>query len=207
MPNLRLRGIHSYSGASAHVIGFAERRAHSEKAMQEPLETFFRMKKAGMPVEIMSGGSTGTYNIDPAWNGMTELQVGSYVFMDVDYRQIGGQSNTVYDDFVPSLSVLATVISKNHPHRAIVDAGFKAFATDRKFGPELKDVSGVEYQFKGDEHGVLILDKASQEIHLGDRVEFIVPHCDPNVNLFDRFYCLRGEKVEAVWPISGRGYS
>ncbi len=207
MQHLKLRGVHAYSGASSHVTGFEARKEHSHKVMQGPLETFFRMKKAGMPVEIMSGGSTGTYNIDPPLKGMTELQVGSYVFMDVDYRRVGGQAGTVYDDYMPSLTVLATVISKNHPDRATVDAGFKAFATDRKFGPEIKGVTGVEYQFNGDEHGALLLNNPSREIRLGDRVEFIVPHCDPNVNLYDRFVCVRGDKVAAVWPVAGRGYS
>ena len=169
------------------------------------LETFFRMQKAGMAVEIMSGGSTGTYNIDTGLKGMTELQTGSYVFMDVDYRRVGGKSGAVYEDFAPALSVLATVSSKNHADRATVDAGFKAFATDRKFGPEIKGVTGVEYQFNGDEHGALLLNNASREIRLGDRLEFIVPHCDPNVNLYDRIIATRGDKVEAIWPIA-RGY-
>ena len=204
---LKLRGVHSYSGASSHVTGFEARHEHSHKVMQAPLETFFRMQKAGMAVEIMSGGSTGTYNIDTGLKGMTELQTGSYVFMDVDYRRVGGKSGAVYEDFAPSLSVLATVSSKNHSDRATVDAGFKAFATDRKFGPEIKGVTGVEYQFNGDEHGALLLNNASREIRLGDRLEFIVPHCDPNVNLYDRFFCVRGEKVVAVWPVAGRGYS
>jgi D-serine deaminase-like pyridoxal phosphate-dependent protein len=207
LPHLKLRGIHSYSGASSHVQGFEARKEHSNRVMQAPIESFFRMQKAGMPVEILSGGSTGTYNIDPSIKGMTELQVGSYVFMDVDYRRIGGQSGAVYEDFAPSLTVLATVISKNHTDRATVDAGYKAFATDRKFGPEIKDVTGVEYQFNGDEHGGLILNSPSREIRLGDRVELIVPHCDPNVNLYDRYYCVRREKVVAVWPVSARGYS
>jgi 3-hydroxy-D-aspartate aldolase len=207
LSHLKLRGIHSYSGASSHVQGFEARQEHSAMVMQAPLETFFRMQKAGMPVEIFSGGSTGTYNIDPALKGMTELQVGSYVFMDVDYRRIGGQSGAVYEDFASSLGVLATVISQNHADRATVDAGYKAFATDRKFGPEIKGVTGVEYQFNGDEHGALLLNNPSREIRLGDRVEFIVPHCDPNVNLYDRYYCLRGDRVVAVWPVAGRGYS
>jgi D-serine deaminase-like pyridoxal phosphate-dependent protein len=207
LPKLKLRGVHSYSGVSSHVTGFQSRHEHSHQVMQAPLESFFRMQKAGMPVEIMTGGSTGTYNIDTGLKGMTELQTGSYVFMDVDYRRIGGKSGDVYDDFAPALTVLATVISKNHPDRATVDAGFKAFATDRKFGPEVKELSGVEYQFNGDEHGALLLNNPSREVRLGDRLEFIVPHCDPNVNLFDSFFCLRKDKVVAVWPVAGRGYS
>jgi 3-hydroxy-D-aspartate aldolase len=97
------------------------------------------------------------------------------------------------------------VISKNHRDIATVDAGFKAFATDRKFGPELKDVTGVDFSFGGDEHGILKLVNPSRAIELGDRLEFIVPHCDPNVNLYDRIFVARGETVEASWPVA-RGY-
>jgi 3-hydroxy-D-aspartate aldolase len=204
LPHLSLRGIHAYSGASAHVVGFEARRDHSARAMGPALETFARLKRAGMPLEILSGGSTGTYNIDTALAGMTELQVGSYVFMDVDYRMIGGKSGPVYEDFAPALSVLATVISQNYPERATIDAGIKAFATDRKFGPEIKGATGISYSFGGDEHGILTLDQPSRELKVGDRVEFIVPHCDPNVNLYDRIYGLRGERIEAVWRIAGR---
>jgi D-serine deaminase-like pyridoxal phosphate-dependent protein len=207
LPGLRLRGVHSYSGASSHVIGFAERQAHSRKVMGPPLETVAAMKSAGLPVEIVSGSCTGTYNIDPFIGGMTEMQVGSYVFMDVDYRLIGGQSGAVYDDFQPSLTVLATVISKVHKDRATIDAGLKAFATDRKFGPQLVGITGVDYGFGGDEHGILDLKDPSREIRLGDRLELIVPHCDPNVNLYDRAYCVRGDDVVEVWRIDGRGHA
>ncbi len=204
LSHLNLRGIHAYSGAASHTIGFEARREYSKQAMGPALETFARLKQLGMPVEILSGGSTGTYNIDPALAGMTELQVGSYVFMDADYRKIGGQNGPTYDDFAPSLTVLATVISKNYSDTATVDAGYKAFATDRKFGPEIKDASGIGFSFGGDEHGVLSLENPSRDIKVGDRLEFIVPHCDPNVNLYDRIYCTRGENVDAMWRIVGR---
>jgi D-serine deaminase-like pyridoxal phosphate-dependent protein len=204
LPHLKLRGIHAYSGISAHVKGFDARRAHSLKAMESAVETFHQLKKRGLPVEILTGGSTGTYNIDTSLNGMTELQVGSYVFMDMEYHMIGGKGGDVYDDFAPSISVLATVISKSYSDVATVDAGIKAFATDRNFGPQPKDITGINYRFGGDEHGILELNKPSREINIGDRLEFLIPHCDPNVNLYDRIYCMRGEKVEAVWPTVGR---
>lgn len=205
LPHLRLRGIHSYSGPSSHVVGYDARRAHSHQVMAASIDTFQALRRDGIPLEILSGGSTGTYNIDPDLKAMTELQVGSYVFMDVDYRRVGGKSGAVYDDFRPALTVLATVMSQSHRDGATVDAGFKAFATDRKFGPELKDVSGVEYSFGGDEHGMLKLVAPSRPVRLGDRLEFIVPHCDPNVNLYDRLVAVRGQKVEAFWPVA-RGY-
>jgi len=164
-----------------------------------------RVQRSGMPAEILSGGSTGTYNIDCDIKGMTELQAGSYVFMDVDYHVIGGKHGPLFDDFGFSLTVLATVISKSHQGFATVDAGFKAFATDRPFGPDLKGRSGVKYHFGGDEHGILEI-RDRDDLQLGDRLEFIVPHCDPTVNLYDRIHCTRGGQIEAIWPIC-RGYA
>lgn len=208
LPNLKLRGIHGYSGASAHINTFEARRNHSTERMTPVLETFQRLKKLGLPMEIMSGGSTGTYNIDCELGGMTELQTGSYVFMDVEYRSVGGKSGAVYDDFAPSLSVMATVVSKSHPDRATTDAGIKAFATDRvKHQPEIKGATGVTLGYGGDEHGILMFGTSpgpSREFRIGDRVEFIIPHCDPNVNLYDRIYCTRGENVVDVWRTVGR---
>jgi D-serine deaminase-like pyridoxal phosphate-dependent protein len=206
LANLRLRGVHGYCGASSHVKGFDERKRHSEQYMRPVLESHAAMRAKGLPVEIMSGASTGTYNIDSALAGMTELQVGSYALMDVDYRVIGGRSGDVYDDFGNALHVLATVISKNHDDIATVDAGLKAFATDRSFGPDVARPAGLTYAFRGDEHGALTLADSEREIVLGDKIELVVPHCDPNVNLYDRIYCVRDDYVQQVWKIDARGH-
>ena len=206
LSGLRLRGVHGYCGASSHVKGFEERKAHSAKYMVPVLESHATMLKKGLPVEIMSGASTGTYNIDSDLKGMTEMQVGSYALMDVDYRVIGGRSGEIYDDFRPALHVLATVISKNHDDIATVDAGLKAFATDRDFGPEVSRPAGLTYAFRGDEHGALALSGSGREVVLGDKIELLVPHCDPNVNLYDRMYCVRGDHVQQVWRIDARGH-
>ena len=206
LPNLNLKGVHGYCGASSHVNGFEERKEHSEQYMRPVLETREEMLKKGLPVEIMSGASTGTYNIDSELDGMTELQVGSYALMDIDYRVIGGRSGEVYDDFNNALHVLATVISRNHDDIATVDAGLKAFATDRKFGPEVARPAGLTYAFRGDEHGALTFADSQSEARLGDKIELVVPHCDPNVNLYDRMYCVRGDRVQQVWKIDARGH-
>jgi D-serine deaminase-like pyridoxal phosphate-dependent protein len=205
LQSLQLRGVCAYSSLSAHVVGFEERRAHSVRSMEPAVELLSRMQRAGMPATILSGGSTGTYNIDCDIEPMTELQAGSYIFMDVDYHMIGGKGGAAFEDFGFSLTVLATVISKSHNGVATVDAGFKAFATDRPFGPQLKGRPSVKYHFGGDEHGILEIGDGGDDLRLGDRLEFIVPHCDPTVNLYDRMICTRGDVVEAVWTIS-RGY-
>jgi D-serine deaminase-like pyridoxal phosphate-dependent protein len=200
--NLRLKGICAYAGHVAHVVGFEERRAHSQRALAQAVATRDLLRQKGFSVDILSGASTGTYNIDPFIDGMTEMQSGSYVFMDVEYRRIGGQSGIVYEDFAPALCVLSTVIHRSG-NKAIVDAGLKAFSTDRPFGPEPLGWKGVAYEFAGDEHGRLVL--TDRNVQLGEKLRFIIPHCDPTVNLYDRFFCVRGDTVEDEWSIMERG--
>jgi D-serine deaminase-like pyridoxal phosphate-dependent protein len=201
---LTLRGIQAYAGHASHVVGFEARRKSSQAAWAKALETRALLVRAGATIAVVSGGSTGTYNIDTAIEGVTELQVGSFMFMDVDYRRIGSaDGNAVYLDFAPSLSVLTTVVSTSHADCVSVDAGIKAFATDVPFAPEARDRRGTTYRRTGDEFGRLTAE-AGELPRLGERLEFLVPHCDPTVNLYDRIYACRGERVEAVWPIVAR---
>jgi D-serine deaminase-like pyridoxal phosphate-dependent protein len=202
--HLRVLGVQAYSGSSSHTVGFEKRTQASRAAMAKAVETRELLAKAGLDARILSGGSTGTYNIDSAIQGVTELQVGSYVFMDVDYRRIGGKSGPVYTDFQPSLSVLTTVVSASHPERVTVDAGTKAFATDALSRPEAKGVKGISYNRAGDEFGTITAEEGAALPRIGDRLEFLVPHCDPTVNLYDRLWVMRGERVEAIWPIAAR---
>jgi D-serine deaminase-like pyridoxal phosphate-dependent protein len=202
--HLRVQGVQAYAGHASHTVGFEKRTKVSQEAMAKAVETRDLLVKAGFEARILSGGSTGTYNIDSAIAGITELQVGSYVFMDVDYRRIGGQSGAVYTDFQPSLTVLTTVVSASHPDRVTVDAGTKAFATDVSLRPEAKGTKGLSYSRAGDEFGTLGAEEGAKLPRLGDRLEFLVPHCDPTVNLYDRLWVLRGDRVEAIWPIVAR---
>jgi len=180
--NLQLAGISAYAGHVAHVVGFDNRHTASRRALAQAIETRDLLAKSGHEVQILTGASTGTYNIDAEVRALTELQSGSYVFMDVEYRRIGARAGPVYEDFAPSLCVLATVIHRSGD-KAIVDAGLKAFSTDRPFGPEPLELSGVQYEFAGDEHGRLVLERSSRDIQLGEKLRFIIPHCDPTVNL------------------------
>jgi D-serine deaminase-like pyridoxal phosphate-dependent protein len=202
---LRLRGLQAYAGHASHAVGFARRQELSRTAMNKALETKELFARAGLDARILSGGSTGTYAIDSAIAGVTELQVGSYIFMDVEYRSIGGPKDAaVYTDFLPSLTVLTTVVSVTHEDRVSVDAGTKAFATDVPFKPEARDWQGLTYNRAGDEFGRLTAADGARLPHLGDRLEFLVPHCDPTANLYDRIYAVRGDRVEDVWPITAR---
>ena len=202
---LRVRGVQSYAGHASHVVGFEAREKASREAMAKSVETRELLSKAGFDARILSGGSTGTYNIDSEIRGVTELQVGSYVFMDIDYRVIGGKtSGQNYTDFQHSLTVLTTVVNATHADRVSVDAGTKAIDTTTTFKPEAKGWTKLIYNRGGDEFGILTAEPGAKLPQIGDRLEFIVPHCDPTTYLYDRIYAMRGEKVEAIWPIAAR---
>lgn len=205
LPGLKLKGIQAYAGQASHTKGFDARKQVSRDAMTPAVETRFAIAKRGIECNWLSGGSTGTYNIDSEMEGITELQPGSFVFMDVDYNRIGGQAGEVYQDFGNSLTVLATVVSRPTDAHVIVDAGLKAFSTDKPFPPAPRD-AGVTYAFAGDEHGRLTFQGRSP-LNVGDQAEFVIPHCDPTVNLYDRIFCTRGAAVEGAWKIAARGMS
>jgi D-serine deaminase-like pyridoxal phosphate-dependent protein len=206
-PALNLRGLQGYAGHCAHVVGFAERRRASHRWMGRLMKTRDLFEKRELPVEIVTGGSSGTFDIDTELEGLTELQCGSYCVMDLDYRRIGSRSGEAYDSFEMALTVLTTVVSVPGDEMAIVDAGFKAFSTDKPFVPEAVERPGLEYSWAGDEHGRLTVKEPGRLPRLGERIEFFPPHCDPTINLYDRLYPMRGDKVDAVWEIAGRGRS
>src|SRR5258708_32874503 len=99
------------------------------------METRELIERAGIPVEIVAGGSTGTYDIDIELPGLTELQAGSYCVMDIDYRRIGAKAGAVNGDFEMALTVITTVVSVPTTERSMVDRGVKALATAKAFPP------------------------------------------------------------------------
>jgi D-serine deaminase-like pyridoxal phosphate-dependent protein len=204
--HLDFQGIQAYAGHCAHILGFENRKKGSEEAMGRAVETRRMLEKKGIACNWLSGGSTGTYNIDSHIDGITEIQPGSFLFMDIDYNRIGGKdTGTVYQDFANSLTVLATAYSKPSDDFVILDAGLKAFSTDKPFPPEAREIEGAKYAFAGDEHGKLDVRSAAKKVNLGDRVELVIPHCDPSVNLYDKMIVVRGQQVEAVWAVDARG--
>jgi D-serine deaminase-like pyridoxal phosphate-dependent protein len=175
--------------------------------MAQAVATAARIEAGGLACPMVSAGSTGTYRFDADLDGITELQPGSFIFMDADYGRIGGPDGSeTYADFRPALSVLTTVVSVLGDE-AIVDGGYKAFATDRPHAPEPIGQPGLTYGWAGDEHGRLDMRAAARRLAVGDRVECRPPHCDPTVNLYDEIHALRGDRLEAVWPIAARGKS
>ena len=206
LPNVTFAGLQAYDGTAAHTTPFDARAKRTNGTMARAVETKALLAVSGIACPLVTGGSTGTYRVDAENPGLTELQPGSFVFMDMEYRQIGGPDGPDYRDFQNALTVVTTVVSRPKG-LAIVDGGYKAFATDRPFTPQPLGIEGVTYAWAGDEHGRLDMRGASRDLAVGDRVEFIPPHVDPTVNLYDEIYALRGDRVEAVWPIAARGKS
>jgi len=208
LPNLKLRGMLSYDGGVQHAKGFANRKQRALDTIQPNVKAFEAMKKAGLNVEIFSGGGTGTYNIMPSVPGVTDVQVGSYLFMDMQYLAIGSESgDAVYTDFVPSLTVLTTVLNNRFQDRLTTDAGAKALTLNTPTAGVIGE-PGMEYNAGSDEFGgIRFTSPPTKAYKIGDLLEVIVPHCDPVVNEYDQMYGIRNEKVEVVWPITARGKS
>ncbi len=207
---LELRGLQAYAGHLMHVAGHAERRRRSHETWAPAIATFERLRSEGIAVDVLTGAGTGTWDIDCELEAITDLQVGSYLFMDTEYRAIGGPEGAVLDDFDPSLFVLATAISKPRRGWITVDAGTKALAFER-VRPEVAGHPEITYNWAGDEHGMLELGVAAgaagAEIGLGSRLRIVPAHCDPTVNLYDFYYPVIDGEVRELWPISARGCS
>jgi D-serine deaminase-like pyridoxal phosphate-dependent protein len=207
LPGLKLRGLLSYDGGVQHVAGFATRKERMLANIQANAETYEGMKKAGLDTGIFSGGGTGTYNMQHLVPGFTDVQVGSYVFMDMQYLAIGSEDgNPTYKDFAPSLTVVTTVLNNRFPGRLTTDAGAKAVTIDVPRAGVIGE-PGMDYDAGSDEFGAISFAECARGYRIGDRLELIVPHCDPVVNLYDVIYGIRNDRVERVIPVTARGKS
>ncbi|MEO1930783.1 MAG: alanine racemase [Pseudohongiella sp.] len=208
LPGLRLRGLLCYDGGSQHVKGFEKRKNQTLERLVAATNTHEQFQASGLTTEIFSGGGTGTYNIDHQTRGLTDIQVGSYVFMDAQYLGIGGEDNIEhFTDFEPALTILTTVLNDQYAGRCTTDAGAKACTINRPWAI-IKGESGISYSSGSDEFGTVRYEEnASRTYKVAEKIELIVSHCDPVVNLYDHMYAIRNNQVEAIWPIAARGMS
>ena len=199
-PSLRLVGVQGYGGHWQHIAGAAERRNAVEGGMARLAAAVDALGKRGYQVSLVTGGGTGTFSADAALRVLNEVQPGSYIFMDNQYRDaLGGDADGAFEQ---SLFVQAQVISINAEEWVTVDAGLKAFATDGPVPrPTGERFGGSGYFYFGDEHGGLMRPSGGPPVTLGERVEFIPPHCDPTVDRYDVMYFARGDVVVEIAPI------
>jgi len=200
-PGLRLAGLQAYHGKAQHIRDPAERRAAIDAAAGAVRETLAALEAAGLPCPVVGGAGTGSWPYEAAAGLWTELQCGSYAFMDADYAAVPDETGAG-PAFEHALFVLAEVMSVPAPGRAVCDAGLKALAMDSG-PPRIMDREGLAWRGASDEHG--ILDDPGETLAVGDRLRLIPGHCDPTCNLHDWYVGLRDGRVEALWPVTARG--
>ena len=201
--SFHFRGIHAYSGIAQHRRGVPERRAAALAAAERAAAARDALIAAGLPCDVVTGGGTGTLPYDMESGVYTEVQPGSYVFMDIDYLRNAMDTGKA-PVFQNALFVLATVISLQGD-RATLDAGMKSFSTDS--GPAQPAFEGWRVRAVSDEHTILMQEFVGTPIKVGDKALLVPGHCDPTVNLHDWIVATRKGRVEAVWPVEGRGKS
>ncbi|MBV9910891.1 MAG: DSD1 family PLP-dependent enzyme [Hyphomicrobiales bacterium] len=197
--HLRFGGLQAYHGAAQHKRSPEERRASIAQATSAVMALVEELKKSKLDCAIVGGAGTGTFDLEAKSGVYTELQVGSYIFMDADYGR-----NQPAPPFRQALFVLSSVMSAARPGVAVIDAGHKAVAVDSGL-PLIWNHPGATYVGASDEHGTLALEAGSEPMRLGDRVWLAPGHCDPTVDRYDWYVGVRGKRVECLWPVAARG--
>ncbi len=204
-PALVWRGVQFYCGSQQHIEAFADRHAAIAERTAYLETVIAALSNAGFVPEIVTGSGTGTHRIDLELGVFTELQAGSYVFMDKQYLDcdLTGDGTAPFE---VSLGVDARVVSANHSGLVTIDAGYKSLSTDggvavvQRGAPET-----AVFAFMGDEHAALIAPEIGAQLQPGDPVSLTVPHCDPTVNLYDFYHVVAGGTLVDIWPVSARG--
>ena len=194
---LELRGLMGYEGPFFELPDFERRKTAAQELLRRLGETVEMVESEGVVVENVSAGSTSTYDIAGEYPKVTEIEAGSYVFMDSTYRKLRGS------EFACALTVLATVISRPVPERVVVNSGYKSITQELGM-PVVKDDEDAQVYHLSEEHGLIRVDPESK-IEVGDKLELIPSHCCTTVNLHDQYYALRNDRLQAVWPVSARG--
>ncbi len=189
---LKYRGIMGYEGHAVLIPDREKRIATAREALTTLSRHVEALRAAGLKPEIVSAGGTGTYDLAGTWPDVTEVQAGSYVFMDGAYRIVRPDLGR------PALTLLATVISRRG-ERAIIDAGMKALTNE--FGPPMGKDLQVKVTGLSEEHGHVAAGES--DIEAGSKLEIIPSHGDTTINLHSEYYVVRGDEVVARWAIEG----
>ncbi|WP_425064271.1 DSD1 family PLP-dependent enzyme [Reyranella sp.] len=205
--SLAYAGVQFYCGSHQHIVDFKERTAQIKERTEYLQGILAKLEEAGLKPGIVTGSGTGTHYIDAKLGVFTELQVGSYVFMDHDYNvcDLRGLDKPTFEQ---ALQIDARAVSANTPGMVTVDAGLKAMATEKGPPVILKGaVEGATTRFMGDEHLAVIAPKGQPAPKLGDQVVLTPPHCDPTVNLYESYHVVKGDTLVEIWPVTARGRS
>ena len=196
---LHFRGLMGYEGHAVLVEDQAERNTKATAAGRRLSACVEALHGAGIGIEIVSAGGTGTYDVTSQIECVTEIQAGSYCLMDARYRR-------VRPEFENALFLVATAVSRPTPTRVILDCGMKSIT--HEFGlPQVIAPKGLELVALSEEHATCEAQGHPCPAHPGDQVWLLPSHCCTTVNLHDRYWCVRGGALAEVWPIDARGRS
>ena len=196
---LRFGGLQAYHGRAQHVRSMSERRAHIARAAEAVNATRALFSRHGIETPIVTGAGSGSFMFEVESGAWDEIQPGSYIFMDGDYAR--NEWAAPLPRFDHALFVLATVMSRPSPHAAVVDAGLKASSVDSGM-PTVWGKEVLKFTKASDEHGFI---EGPNPPALGEKLFLVPGHCDPTVNLYDWYVCVRKNVVEDLWPITARG--
>ncbi|MDB5458858.1 MAG: threonine aldolase family protein [Caulobacteraceae bacterium] len=203
-PNLTFIGVQCYGGHWQHIEGADARAAAVADGMARLQIVLAALRATGADIKVVTGGGTGSFAADAAQGVLTEVQPGSYPFMDREYRVALGDDPD--GAFQQALTIAASVISANHPQWVTVDAGLKAFATDGPLPVALTEkFAHSPYSFFGDEHGRLM--RPDTAVARGERLDFMPPHVDPTLDRYDVIHLVRGDVLQEIVPLEARGAS
>jgi 3-hydroxy-D-aspartate aldolase len=197
-------GLQAYHGSAQHKRTLAERRSLIGGAVDASRRTVEQLRQQGLDCAIVGGAGTGTFEIESKSGVYTEMQAGSYVFMDADYGRNLDEAGMPVSTFRHALFVLSTVMSQSQAGIAVLDAGHKAVAVDSGF-PTVWQRPDVSYTSASDEHGKLQYGSETAAPKVGEKVRLVPGHCDPTVDKFDWYVGVRKGRVESLWPVAARG--
>jgi 3-hydroxy-D-aspartate aldolase len=197
--HLRFAGLHAYHGRAQHMRTMEERRKVIASASEKIILMKSLLKAEQIDCPIVTGAGSGTFMFEVESGSWDEIQPGSYIFMDADYAR--NEWLPPLPRFEHSLFILSTVMSRPSDAYAILDCGLKGHSVDSGM-PGVWQRPGLEYTHASDEHGFL---EGASVPPLGEKVLLVPGHCDPTVNMYEWYVCIRRGRVEALWPVSARG--
>lgn len=203
---LIFRGIQAYHGSAQHLPTADERRAAIAHAIACVDETQSALARVGLTAQSITGAGTGTFRLEAESGIYTELQAGSYAFMDVDYAVIKDDNGRNYSEFEHSLFVLSTIMSVTGDDWVVCDAGLKSYSGE-KGPPRVHQRADLEVVSLSDEHGKISVAPGATRPVLGEKLFLIPGHCDPTINLHNWYVGVRHGRVEEIWDIDARGAS
>jgi D-serine deaminase-like pyridoxal phosphate-dependent protein len=208
-PNLRFAGLMAWEGHTVSMLEHEPRRAEIAQAIGRLTATADAVRAAGLPVDIVSCGGSGTYLHAAPRPGITEVQAGGATMGDGFYRELEARVE-------PALTLLTTVTSRPAANRIIVDAGRRAVDPSTR-PPTVRGIDGVKGMRFSAEHGVITLDTLDAEHgiidlggptewpRVGDRLVFEINYTDQAVHLHETLFAVRDDVVLAAWPVLCRG--